>query len=792
MKKWIWKDLCLLAAALAVICLLQGYGYEKELLEDTSIEIGTAFEEAYTENRIVIEESDNLPKGELGKVILPYLQPGNYLLEADYQADLLESITRKDKTTSDATMKEPSTVTTSTENILKVYLPEAITQDNKVGMVIASQNLPVQNSEAGKTTVLRFELKEEAYHVEISLLYGGGSLDLKGLKLRTEGIAFTDSYVLAIIFFSVFLWFLWVLHWNKKENCKNTSLVHLFAIAMLVSLPCILFGVIDGHDVSYHLARIEGVYRGILVGEVPLRINSVQLKGYGYLSGIMYPQLFLYIPALLRVCGVSLMTAYQLFLVLINLGTAVCMYKVVVNMLQNKKTAMWAAFLYTLSPYRLLNLYTRGALGETLAMIFLPLVFWGVYEVLWGNRKRWVLLTVGLTGVVQSHVLSVELAGIIIGITGVVWLLTVHNWQKFWKSVQACVKAGLLFLGCNLFFFLPFVYYSRAPLWIFRLKGSLHDSGAYLSQIFNPFIQAGGENLPLGSLQGEMSFGLGLVFLMGILLFAVGQFSSVRETGQTKRLSSVIGWFCMGLGMLCCLMSTNLFPWEWFQQIEILNALLSAIQFPWRFLGTASFFFSIMTACALAEVEWKNQQRKCFTIIFFLVTILTMLYYYNSVAEREMLLEDKMAVNGTDFTDYLYLYGPIEEEQFTRDKAVIQLVGDSQVVFENYHKEGSRIQVDVKVAEYVPETWLILPLYSYWGYEAKWDYGSWMEAGAVSNKVAVPLQEQSGHLEIRFVPHITFRIADMISLLTALGSMGYLVVVRRRGTVVSSQSGLRI
>ena len=64
--------------------------------------------------------------------------------------------------------------------------------------------------------------------------------------------------------------------------------------------------------------------------------------------------------------------------------------------------------------YFLHNSYYRAAVGETLAMIFLPLVFVGVRLITFGDYKKWWVLTLGMLGLVYSHVLSVLLASLMI------------------------------------------------------------------------------------------------------------------------------------------------------------------------------------------------------------------------------------------------------------------------------------------------------------------------------------------------------------------------------------------
>ena len=44
----------------------------------------------------------------------------------------------------------------------------------------------------------------------------------------------------------------------------------------------------------------------------------------------------------------------------------------------------------------------------SLLRILLPLIIWGVYEILWGEG-RWLVLVWGMTGVLESHVLSTEI-----------------------------------------------------------------------------------------------------------------------------------------------------------------------------------------------------------------------------------------------------------------------------------------------------------------------------------------------------------------------------------------------
>lgn len=130
---------------------------------------------------------------------------------------------------------------------------------------------------------------------------------------------------------------------------------------------------------SFHLGRIIGIRDGLLSGQFPVRIYPFQYYGAGCESTLFYPDLFLYIPALLCLAGVSLVSAVQIFGIFIHLGAAWIMYYSARKMGGSRTTGMLCSIIYILCRYFGHNLYIRFALGETLAMCFFPLAIAGFY-----------------------------------------------------------------------------------------------------------------------------------------------------------------------------------------------------------------------------------------------------------------------------------------------------------------------------------------------------------------------------------------------------------------------------
>ncbi|MDE7273221.1 MAG: hypothetical protein K2N95_09185, partial [Lachnospiraceae bacterium] len=172
------------------------------------------------------------------------------------------------------------------------------------------------------------------------------------------------------------------------RNNKNYIIITIF-IMFISCMPFMNDFLLKGHDIGFHLGRIEGLAISISNGDFLGRINPVNV--YGTASGIMYPQFFIYIPAFLRLLGVSLINVYKLFVFIINLATFVISYIAFKNIfrLEEKYIAVLAAAFYVLGLYRLTTIYRRAAIGEILGMAFLPLLLWGMYELFAGDEKKW-------------------------------------------------------------------------------------------------------------------------------------------------------------------------------------------------------------------------------------------------------------------------------------------------------------------------------------------------------------------------------------------------------------------
>ena len=184
------------------------------------------------------------------------------------------------------------------------------------------------------------------------------------------------------------------------KNKEKTNKINFIIVAILLSIfACHRYlnnMMIFTHDLGYHLNRIMQISSGLNRGTFPILIHSGLLYNLGYANPLFYPELFLYLPAVvMSLFNLHVLTAYKLFLIVITFFTFLSMYYVTKKIFGKKEIAFLAGVLYIFSLYRLTGIYVRGALGELLAFIFVPILIYGLFNVLFDDTKSWPLICFG-------------------------------------------------------------------------------------------------------------------------------------------------------------------------------------------------------------------------------------------------------------------------------------------------------------------------------------------------------------------------------------------------------------
>lgn len=568
--------------------------------------------------------------------------------------------------------------------------------------VVGRQKVPLESGSHDVTFPLSSPYNIDGY--QISVAYGGdGYLFVNSVEISETAVwkrivlfwIIMISGITDIVLFTVA---------HKKETpilCREQKIViiTILAVTILSSLPVCSPYLPDGHDLNFHLYRIEGIKNALSEGQFPVRVSSSWNNGYGYAVSVFYGELLLYIPALLRMIGFSIQAAYKCYMLGINLLTCLIAYGSLKFIFRDNKVSLIGGAVYTLAPYRLMSMYLRAAVGEYTAMAFFPLIACGIYRIFSeeteekGYKYNWIPAVVGFSGVIQSHIISTAICGVFMGIVCLVFIKRTFKKQRFLQLCKVVIYTVLL----NFWFLVPFLDYMRYD-YQFNVSdgaGSFGAYGTFISQLLALFPDGSGVTVSAASgieEYSEMPYAIGAGIIAGCFFYLYCRIVCVDEN-KKRSLVYKMGDTCLILGIAAALMSTIYFPWSTLQQwSDIVVFFTQNIQFPWRFLGVASCLLSLTTACAVyAFKRLKTEWGFCGLGIIVVLTL----------ASSGWFLEDYMG-----HTKWLYCMDEqsidscivIGGEYFPAgtDTAIFAdggLLSDEGILIRGYGKENGEIRV---------------------------------------------------------------------------------------------------
>lgn len=349
-----------------------------------------------------------------------------------------------------------------------------------------------------------------------------------------------------------------------------------------------------GEDHKFHWIRIVSLAQGLADGQFPVRLYTDMLNGYGYATPLYYCDLFLYLPALLYNCMVPLQLCYKIYVALATAATAGFCYGALRRMTVARGTAVAGTALYLLANYRLVNIYFRGAVGEYTAMVWLPLVILGMYGIYTTEKpawRAWLPLAAGVAGLVQCHVLSLEMTLIFLVLFAL--LCAPKTFRK--ARLLAIFKAAGVSVGLSAWFAVPMLdsmltqrvqVNENIGLWNFQAQASS------LGEMLALF-----PNMETTSSRGS----LGAALALGALLAVVVLLGRGAWQHKEKTLQGVLHYSVL-LGGVAVVLAWDKFPWDallsHLYQTQA-HRLATAVQFPWRYLTIASVCLAVATAAAL-------------------------------------------------------------------------------------------------------------------------------------------------------------------------------------------------
>ena len=422
-----------------------------------------------------------------------------------------------------------------------------------------------------------FELRSGTDRGRIDFTYTPGSrLNLAFITINSDKPMYEDGLIFGILLLILIPVF-WLGMFFYNRSTHKTTLIVAVVMVIIQILPFVLkTGLNLGIDLRAHMMRIEGIYYGLLDGQFPVVIYPEWNNSYGQI-GVLYPNVFLYVPAVFRLLGMSQLGACKLFLYMLICTSAVIALASARTIFKKEWQMCLAIVVICLDNMRLFDMLGDGRIGGALlAELFYPLVLAGLIELFYQNRRKWYLLAYGVAGAFCSHIVSATI--VCIGVL-IFALISIKRFKD--TSIYS-------YIGRTILLFLGLIFGTS----ICFIKFYFSDWGQDKLQ-WEDFL---GTLWPRGSVYDDKKwmFILALIiicFLSMIIVIVRGRFSDIKDT-------FVIPAFVCGFILFW--MSTRAFPWPILRKIPAIEYYTNMLQDSFRFLSFADVFL-IFCACRLLD-----------------------------------------------------------------------------------------------------------------------------------------------------------------------------------------------
>lgn len=393
---------------------------------------------------------------------------------------------------------------------------------------------------------------------------------------------------------------------NQLSNRERTAglslvliaalLVAFFATWPLISEPGFL-NTRGGGDSPFLLQRLQQLETALRDGHFPVRWMRDSNYGFGYPFFNYYAPLSIYIAALFRFLGFSMVRSIEATQVLGFLLAALGIFLLARRWYRNEWAALLASVAYTTAPFHLVNVYVRGdSLAEFWAMACYPWVILAAERLLTAAEEngfpfgRVAALALAYAALILSHNISALI------FTPFLFLFILLRWLSGRRPSGEPVS--MIFSGQRLRLLLPILAAGLLGLalaaWFF-IPALVEQDFAQLGPVTEGYFSFANHFRGLDLLQTSAMFDFdvsgGNAFRMGLVQAAaalLGSLALIHAAFRTRVVSKGPALFILLTLAFSTFMVTPLSNFLW----ENLP-LLPFTQFPWRFLSVQALAASL-------------------------------------------------------------------------------------------------------------------------------------------------------------------------------------------------------
>ncbi len=406
------------------------------------------------------------------------------------------------------------------------------------------------------------------------------------------------------------------------------------------------------HDARHSVYFLFEFDRGIQDGSLFPRWQPDFAFGYGYPFFNIYGPLAFYAGEALHLAGLPIVDAVKAVFALSITLSGLAMYGFVKQVLgapgQRNAAGLVAAVAYMAMPYRLVDIYVRAGLAESVAYVWVPLVLWGTWATLHRPRLANVLgLALAYAALLFTHPLTVLLLTLIL-VFYVAFLalarlkdeVSPRRWTResilplfghLGHILLPTAFALVLGLGLSAVFGLPAMTENRFVR-LDQWYGGRYTWGGDFVEFFQLFSPRWGMGASVPGPDDQVSFQLGAVpVVLGLVAVAS---LLIRRKDRAFRL---IAFFAALVVVATFLMLEASAPlWQTLPLVRV-------VQFPWRLLTLTVFSMAFLCGAVARGEERRGGLVDLPALVLVLLLLLSSLPYARAeMTEREVSLAGLM------------------------------------------------------------------------------------------------------------------------------------------------------
>lgn len=430
----------------------------------------------------------------------------------------------------------------------------------------------------------------------------------------------------------------------KKKIKQSLPYIIILMVSLILCIPLFSMNLSDFNEFRIHIGRIASVKQIIKDGVFPALISYKHMNDFGYALNIFYGPITTYLPILISLVVGSTIIALKIFTLFTVAISGIAMYNFVFYVTKNKYASIISSLIYIVAPYKLTDIYSRNAVGEYTAFIFIPLLFDGLYRYVHDDKKYHTLIILGAVGLILSHTITTIYTAIF---AFIYLIINYKNVLKKYKISKIFLDLVIIILLC-LFYIIPLLECKLSANYTIFSADRMNSYGSDVYEATIGIKEIFGNEFDT---KNELITSLGFASIV-LTLASLLCFKEVNKQYKGLYIISLI------FSIISIFMCTKLFPWF------IMPQGLTIIQFAWRMLGFFIFFDSIICGINAMIITQKlkkpTNQKIAMAIIAIPIILGGVLRVSNYVSTYDAKIDNTFEQN-------IYLAEKIGPYQINRD-----------------------------------------------------------------------------------------------------------------------------